>query len=116
MGWRILRHGSFHEIACSVYIVHLRWIAESQNPEVFEATEDLQYLDLSSTKVVGDIQVFKSAAKLKSLYLSATEIFGDIAAFNKTDSFMLEALYLGQTNVSGNISTLWAADMLEKYS
>lgn len=73
--------------------------------EVFEnALESLRKLDLSSTKITGDIQVIgypMTVGKLTDILLDNTGVFGDIAVFRNL--WKLERVSLSHTNVFGDV-------------
>eukprot|EP00435_Cladocopium_sp_Y103_P060238 s129_g22.t1 len=85
-----------------------------QDIKVFENTNSLEYFDLASTKVTGDIQVLNATGQLKVVHLPNTRVHGDIAVFSSTDISELTSLSMGNSAVFGNISALKSAEKLSE--
>ena len=73
---------------------------------------DLRYLDLSETKVYGDLVALSNAKRLDYLGLSETKVYGDMASFaNLTE---LTTLKLSSTKVSGDFSVILQWEEIER--
>lgn len=69
---------------------------------VFQGAAELLGLDLTSTKVSGDLACLENLTKLSELrLLSSTKVFGDLSRLSKATR--LTSLSLGQTQVSGDL-------------
>ena len=71
----------------------------------------LKLLDLTNTKVSGDLSSLKGTTKLQGLWLDGTEVSGDLSSLKGATG--LQLLYLGGTKVSGDLSSLKDATWLQ---
>ena len=76
----------------------------------FKELKDLKSLQLSYTKISGDVAVLANCTKLGSLYLRNTLVSGDLAALARTGF-----LDLSNSKVTGNLGALNGARLLRAH-
>ena len=63
--------------------------ADGRLPAELQQLEHLKMLDLQSTKVIGDLEIFKKCPRLEQLFLGYTNVRGDLVFFCVCDSLPL---------------------------
>ena len=71
----------------------------------FKELKDLGFLDLSDTKISGDLAVLANCTKMTHLFLPNTLVTGNLAALAKARHY-LRLLDLGDTKISGDLAVL----------
>ena len=99
--WQLSRYGS----KCRVREIRLRGRKDLTGTlsESFKELKDLETLDLSDTKISGDLAVLANCTQMKRLLLCNTFVAGDLAALPKA---RMMSLFLSNTKVTGNLGAL----------
>ena len=74
----------------------------------FKELKDLRWLDLSDTKISGDLAVLANCTKMDSLFLQNTLVTGDLASLAEARIWLLD---LSNSKVTGNLGALNGSEL-----
>ena len=105
----LFRYGS----KCRVYQISFRGRKDLNGTlsQSFKELKDLQHLDLSDTKISGDLAVLANCTEMQRLILRNTLVTGDLADLAALADAILEYLDLSNSKVTGNLGALKGAEL-----